>query len=114
MLPLRQKIAAGLMLLSGLTHPAQLLLFDLAPESMGPARAGAVFFLVGLGLLTRFRAALVVGILLPLLGGVGSVQRILEGSPTTPLTPFHAALDFVVAGLCVSLLISGFRSAKAD
>ena len=105
MIPVPQKIAAGLMLLSGITHPSQLFLFDLTPETAGPAKFGAIFFLVGLGLLTRFRVALVIAILLTLLGGVGSVQRLAAGDPTTPLTPIHAGIDFVVIGLCVTALI---------
>lgn len=112
MIPVPQKIAAGSMLLSGITHPLQPLLFDLTPETAGPARFGAVFFLVGLGLLTRSRIALVIGILLPLLGGVGSVQRLLAGDPTTPLTPVHAGIDFLVVGLCLATLVSRGRGAR--
>jgi hypothetical protein len=104
MRPSTQSIAAGLMILSGLTHPAQVVLFDLGPEAAQSARGGSIFLLVGLGLLTRFKLALAIGIALPLLGGVSSVVRIVNGDPTTLLTPVHAAIDFVVVGLCIASL----------
>jgi hypothetical protein len=107
----QQRIAAYLMLLSGITHPAQMLFYGTDPEIRGPATAGAIFFLVGLGLLTRFRIALVVGIALPLMGGTGAVQRILTANPT-PFTYFHAVIDFVVIGLCITALVLGRRTAN--
>lgn len=109
----QQRIAAYLMLLSGITHPAQMLFYGTDPEVKGPATAGAIFFLVGLGLLTRFRIALVVAIFLPLLGGVGAIDRILNATPT-PFTYFHAAIDFVVIGLCIVALVIGRKHRAPD
>ena len=107
-----QRIAAYLMLLSGITHPAQMLFYGTDPEVRGPAMSGIIFFFVGLGLLTRFRLALVVAIVLPLLGGIGAVNRILDGTPTA-FTYFHAVVDFVVIGLCVAALTAGWRKPAA-
>ena len=87
------KIAGWLMVLSGMTHPGQLLLFGTGPDIAGPALFGT----------TGSWAALWVGVALPLLGGIGSVYRIVESTPN-PFTHFHAALDFVVVGLCLSAL----------
>ncbi len=98
-----QRTAAGLMLLSGITHPMQILVYGTAPEIAEPARAGSIFLLVGLGLLTRYRVALWVGIVLPLLGGSAAVLRIVAADPTA-FTWFHAAIDFVVVGCCVGVL----------
>jgi hypothetical protein len=106
---IQQKIAAGLMLLSGITHPLQILIYGNTPEIREPAIAGAIFFPVGLFLLTRFRVALVVAIILPLLGGSGAVVRIATANPT-PLTYFHATIDFIVIGLCVAALWQSRRA----
>ena len=103
-----QKAAAYLMLMSGVTHPVQIWIYPGDPEVRGPALAGSVFFLVGLGLLTRYRAALVVAIVLPLLGASGAIQRILTASPT-PFTYFHTVVDVVVIGLSATALAISFR-----
>jgi hypothetical protein len=91
------------MLFSGITHPAQMLFYGTDPEIRGPAMSGILFFFVGLFLLTRFRLALWVAIVLPLMGGVGAVYRIVDATPTA-FTYFHALIDFVVVGLCVLVL----------
>ncbi len=108
----QQKIAASLMLLSGITHPAQLLFYENTPEVREPALAGMIFFPIGLFLLTRFRLALVVAIVIPLLGGTGAVRRILTANPTA-FTYFHATIDFVVIGLCVTALVKSWRVTTA-
>jgi len=51
------------MLLSGITHPAQMLFYGTDPEIRGPALPGTLFFFVGLLLLTRYRLALCVAVL---------------------------------------------------
>jgi hypothetical protein len=112
MLDRRQKIAAGLMLLSGITHPAQMLVYGMDPEIRGPAQSGMIFLLVGAGLLTRYRVALYVAIVLPLMGGMGALYRIFAAEPTA-FTYFHAAIDFVVVGLCIAVLVSP-RPSQAD
>jgi hypothetical protein len=109
MLDRRQKIAAGLMLLSGITHPAQMLVYGMDPEI---AQSGMIFLLVGAGLLTRYRVALYVAIVLPLMGGMGALYRIFAAEPTA-FTYFHAAIDFVVVGLCIAVLVSP-RPSQAD
>lgn len=109
----RQTIAAGLMLLSGVTHPAQMLIYGAGPEIRGPAMSGMIFLLVGLGLLTRFRIALFVAIVLPLLGGIGALYRIVEAAPTA-FTYFHAAIDFVVVGSCVAVVALPKRSTSFE
>lgn len=100
-----RRTAAGLMILSGITHPAQMLFYGTAPEIRGPAVSGMIFFLVGLGLLTRYRIALWVAVVLPLMGGMGAIYRIVADTPTA-FTYFHAAIDFVVVALCIALIAS--------
>jgi len=112
-MPIQQKIAAGLMLLSGITHPLQLLIYGTAPEIREPALAGSLFFLVGLGLLSRYRIALWIAIVLPLLGGSGALVRIFSANPT-PFTYFHTLIDFVVVGLCIHVLALGRTRSAAS
>ena len=100
-----QKIAAGLMILSGLTHPSQLLVYGMGPDIRGPALFGVLYLFVGLGLLTRYRAALWVAVVLPLLGGLGSIYRLVALDPTA-FTLFHTIIDFVVAALCIRVLLA--------
>ena len=100
-----QKIAAGLMILSGLTHPSQLLVYGNTPDIRGPALFGVLFLFVGLSLLTRFQAALWVGVLLPLIGGIGSIYRLVALEPTG-FTLFHTIIDFVVVALCAIVLLN--------
>lgn len=98
-----RKTAACLMLLSGVTHPLQMLFYGTSSAIQGPALQGMVFLLVGAGLLTRSRLALWVAIALPGLGGIGAVYRIVADVPTA-FTYFHALLDFTVVGLAIACL----------
>ena len=99
-----RKIAAYLMVLSGITHPAQILVYGARPEISGPAMQGSIFLLVGGLLLTRYRMALWVAVVLPLMGGAGALYRIAALEPTA-FTYFHALIDFVVVGLVITCLV---------
>ncbi len=99
-----QRLAGALMVLSGITHPSQILLYGTTPEVVQPSLVGALFLPLGLWLLSGRRAPLWVGVAFPLVGGIASVLRILDGSPN-PLTHFHATIDFVVVGLCAMALV---------
>ncbi|MDG2332896.1 MAG: alpha/beta fold hydrolase [Myxococcota bacterium] len=101
-----RRIAAYLMLLSGVTHPAQMLVYGTAPEIRGPATTGMIFLLIGAGLLTPWRACLWLAIALPLAGGLGALFRITADVPTA-FTYFHALIDFVVVGLAGASLAEG-------
>ena len=101
-----RKIAAYLMLLSGLTHPAQMLVYGTAPEIRGPAISGMIFLVVGAALLTPWRSVLWVAIALPLAGGLGAAFRIVADVPTA-FTYFHALIDFAVVGLAGASLSDG-------
>ena len=101
------------MLLSGLTHPAQMLFYGTAPEIRGPALTGMVFLLVGAGLLTRSRRALWVAVVVPFILGLGAVYRIVADIPVVP-TYFHAAIDFIVVGLAVACLRAPIPPSEND
>jgi hypothetical protein len=64
-------------------------------------------------LLGRYRIALWVAIVLPLLGGSGALVRIFTANPT-PFTYFHTLIDFVVVGLCIHVLALGRTRSAAS
>lgn len=102
----KQKIAAVLMLISGLSHPSQLLVYGTDdPDLVRSSLMGMTFLLVGAVLMTGKRWALWVGAILPLVFGLGSCFRIA----TQEVTPFsypHTVVDFIVVYLCVQLLLA--------
>jgi hypothetical protein len=94
------KIAAFLMIYSGISHPAQLAIYGTDdPNLVQSSIAGTLFLLVGALLLTGKRWALWIGILVPLLFGIGATIRIFS-IDVTPLSYIHTAIDFVVVALC--------------
>lgn len=96
----KYKIAAFLMLFSGVSHPSQLLIFGTDdPNLVQSSLAGMIFLLVGGLLLTGKRWALWIGAVLPLLMGVGATIRIFT-IDVTPMSYMHTAIDFVVVYLC--------------
>ena len=99
-----RKLAAGLMIYSGISHPSQLLIYGMDdPQLVQTSLIGVSFLFVGLFLLTQKRAALWVGAVLPLLFGLGAAGKILFMDPNV-FTYIHTAIDFVVSGLCIALL----------
>ncbi len=101
-----QKLAAGLMLFSGVSHPSQLLIYGTSdPNLVKSSLAGMTFLVVGALLLTGKRWSLWVGATLPLLFGIGATVRILT-QDVTPMSYMHTAIDFVVVALCVRLLLN--------
>lgn len=98
---MKQKIAAGLMLLSGLTHPSQLLIYGTSdPNLVNSSLMGTLFLVVGACLLTGKRWSLWLGAILPLLFGLGATYRILT-QDITPFSYLHTVIDFAVVALCV-------------
>ncbi len=96
-----QKIAACLMLYSGLSHPAQLLIYGTDdPDLVRSSLAGMTFLVVGALLLTGKRWATWIGITLPLLFGIGATYRIFT-QDVTPFSYLHTAIDFAVVALCI-------------
>lgn len=97
-------LAAGLMLYSGISHPAQLVIYGATdPQLFTPAIVGSSFFFIGLFLLTEKRLALWVGAVIPLLMGIGAFYRILTQEPIL-CTYIHTLIDFIVSPLCFYLL----------
>ena len=100
----KRKIAAYLMLFSGVAHVAQLFILGTDnPNNVNGSLFGSSFLIVGALLLTQWRIGLWVGAVWPLLLGLGASYRIIALDPT-PLTYLFTAIDFIVAPLCISCL----------
>lgn len=96
--------AACLMLLSGLTHVAQLAVYPAHAHVVTAAAFGVLYFAIGLYLLRPARAALWCGALFPLIGGSLGVYRFIALQPN-PFTVLHVLIDVVVIAVCVRLLL---------
>jgi uncharacterized membrane protein YozB (DUF420 family) len=103
--------AAGLLLLSGVTHVGQLAVYDHAGHVIGAAAFGVIYFAIGLWLLlsnrrtaTTSRAALWFATLLPTIGGILGIIRFVTLQPN-PFTIFHVVIDLIVVPICVFLLV---------
>lgn len=101
-----RRIAAVLMLLSGITHVVQLPVYGTEHSVIGASIFGGIYFLIGLWLLGSSRSALVAGAVLPSVGGVLGVYRFLLLHPN-PFSVFHVGIDLVVVPICVVLLLRG-------
>ena len=64
-MPRSRKLAASLMLLSGLTHVSQLVVYGTESQVIGAAVFGIIYFTIGCLLLGRSRLALWLGVVLP-------------------------------------------------
>ncbi len=101
---MRQKIAAYMMLFSGISHPSQLLIYGTDdPNLVQSSLAGMLFLVVGGCLLTGRRWSLWLATVLPLLFGCGALIRILT-IEVTPFAYLHTAIDFIVVALCATEL----------
>ena len=103
MLPTTRKLAAALMLLSGVTHVAQLAVYPAHAHVVTAAVFGLLYFCIGLYLLQPKRAALWCAVVWPLIGGSLGIYRYLVLQPN-PFTVFHVLIDLVVIALSVRLL----------
>ncbi|MCC6490153.1 MAG: hypothetical protein IT364_21895 [Candidatus Hydrogenedentes bacterium] len=97
-----RRLASSLMLLSGITHVAQLAVYGTERSAVGASVFGCIYFAIGLLLLSRARIALILGVLLPSIGGVLGVYRFLH-LHANPFSVFHVALDLVVVPICLYL-----------
>jgi len=100
----RRRFAAALMLVSGVTHVTQLLVYPGQADVVGAAMFGALYFLLGLYLMQPKRAPLWCATILPLIGGSLGLYRYLVVRPN-PFSLWHVGIDAAVIGICVSLLL---------
>ncbi|MFB7037480.1 MULTISPECIES: hypothetical protein [unclassified Streptomyces] len=102
-LPQYAKVLAGLFLLSGVTHLAQLAVYRHEANVLGAAGFGAVYFMIGVAILRRWPAALRLAAVLPAIGGLLGTYRFFF-LHTNPFSVWHVALDLVIVPLAVTLL----------
>ena len=96
-----RKLAARLLLLSGVTHIAQLWFY---PTAIIAAMFGGLYLLIGVRLLQPGRAALWFAATGPSIGGALGVYRFLYLEPN-PFSVFHVCIDLVVVPACIWLLL---------
>ena len=98
-----RKLAGMLMIISGVTHLIQLLVYPLEGHVVGAAAFGVVYFIIGLMLLRFSRIALWLGAILPAIGGVLGVYRFIFLQPNS-FSVFHVAINLIVVPICIYLL----------
>ncbi|MBN7822454.1 hypothetical protein [Bowmanella yangjiangensis] len=99
-----RRLAAVLMLLSGITHVSQLLVYGFAPNVLGAATFGGIYLLIGVLLLRQGLLGLWLGASLPAIGGIlGAVRYLMVHA--NPFSLFHIGIDLIVVPICLGLLI---------
>jgi hypothetical protein len=88
------------MLLSGLTHVSQLVVYGTKGHVIGAAIFGVIYFAIGVLLLGRSRLALWLGAILPAIGAIGGIHRFAT-IHANPFSIFHVAIDLIVVPICV-------------
>ncbi len=100
----KRQLAAYMMMFSGIAHLLQLALMGTDdPDTVNGSLFGSTFILVSLLLFTRWRLGLWVGVVWPLIMGLGASYRIVALSPT-PQTYLFTLIDFAVVALCLMAL----------
>ncbi|MFI7005278.1 hypothetical protein [Streptomyces sp. NPDC050145] len=102
-LPQAARTLAVLLLLSGVTHLAQLAVYQHEANVLGAAGFGAVYLVIGIAVLRRWPGALHLAAVLPAIGGLLGTYRFFF-LHTNPFSVWHVALDLVIVPLAVILL----------
>ena len=109
-MPAARRVAAVLMLISGVTHVAQLAFYGAEQSAVGASVFGGIYFVLGLFLLGKGRVILWFTAILPSIGGALGVYRFLH-LHRNPFSVFHVVVDLVVVPCCIYLLYTGRRKA---
>ncbi|MGQ0698163.1 MAG: hypothetical protein ACT4PZ_07960 [Panacagrimonas sp.] len=99
-----RRLAAILMLISGVTHVAQLAVYSAVKHIHIAAMFGVLYFLLGIRLLQPGRAGLWFGATAPCIGGALGLYRFFVLQPN-PFSIFHVVIDLVVVPSCIYLLL---------
>ena len=106
-----RRVAVGLLLLTGVTHLSQLLIYRWDDDVLAAAAFGAIYLSVGSALLIKpGRVTLWLAIALPIIGGALGISRSLN-YPNAFSIP-HVIIDLIVAPICIGLLLA--RSKTPD
>lgn len=112
-LPRAPRLAAALLLISGLTHVAQLAVYARDTHVIAAAAFGAVYVAVGLLLVRGSRAGLWLALTLPSVGGVLGGWRFMSVH-RNPFSVFHVAIDVLAVAICAYTLFRGHDARRAE
>jgi hypothetical protein len=100
----KRLVVAILMLISGVTHVSQLFVYQHEGSVIGASIFGVIYFIIGILLLGKTRTALLLGIILPAIGGSLGIYRFFF-LHNNPFTIFHVIIDLIVIPTCVYLYL---------
>lgn len=106
------RLAAVLLIVSGLTHVAQLAVYSRDTHVIAAGAFGVVYGAVGLLLVRGSRAGLWLAITLPSVGGVLGIWRFMFVH-RNPFSVFHVAIDVLVVSICGYLVFRGYEARRA-
>ncbi len=98
--PRSVQLAGGLLMLSGVTHISQLLVYSDRRILIGVTTFGVIYLVLGWLLARGSRSALWAAAILPTFGGAAGIARFLFVQ-RNPFSVWHVAIDFVVVPVCV-------------
>ena len=105
-------LAGALLLLSGVTHVAQLGVYPVEGHVVGAASFGVAYFSIGIFLVRRSGSALWWGAILPAIGGTLGIYRFVS-LHSNPFSIFHVVIDVIVVPVCIYCLVRRRRSRAA-
>jgi hypothetical protein len=110
-IPRRRRLAGTLLVVSGITHLAQIFVYDDAAVLAGVALFGVLYFAIGCLILGGRRSGLWLGATAPVVGGIGGTIRLFLVQPN-PFSAVHVLIDLVVVPICVYEL--GVANSRED
>jgi uncharacterized membrane protein (UPF0136 family) len=104
-----QRFVAALLIVSSMTHVAQLAVYSLETHVIAAAAFGVVYFAVGMLLIRGDRVGLWLALTFPSVGGILGVWRFMF-MHRNPFSVLHVAIDVLVVLICGYIV---FRSHEA-
>ena len=103
-----------LMAISGVTHVAQLFVYDLKDHVIGASIFGVIYFGIGIGVLTTRKLSFYWSTaILPTIGGILGTYRYFY-LQANPFSVFHVAIDIIVVPLSFYLIYKISKSEIND
>ena len=107
-----QRLVAAFLIVSSLTHMAQLAVYSRDTHVIAAAAFGVVYFVVGMLLVRGCRAGLWLALTLPSVGGVLGIWRFMFVH-RNPFSVFHVAIDVLVVSICGYMVFRGHEARRA-
>ena len=106
-----QHLVAAFLIVSSLTHMAQLAVYSRDTHVIAAA-FGVVYFVVGMLLVRGSRSGLWLALTLPSVGGVLGIWRFMFVH-RNPFSVFHVAIDVLVVSICGYMVFRGHEARRA-